>query len=271
MKSCDRGIAIQAALEVARDPSSLREPLSLMPVAQVLFANGEKEEALFWFYAAQLRARYELVFENGDRGQLLQTMLMSVGQGINNYGFSDVTRMQRTIERVLAWDKATANPFRERPQTPEQRAQVTAIYSGLRDLQNQLKTNGPSLQQQARENEPMIRELLREQEEERCRTGAIDPSLVEQRQREEEAGILQFVRTHPQILRDVGPVDTARIDMASTKRGEQLPSHYSVQIRGQRAQTFAEIDVARSSTGTDFKLRCTNATGPRHSRDPCAP
>jgi hypothetical protein len=107
LQSCDRVVALQAAHEVLRDPASLRAPISMFEPARMLFVYGEKEDALFWFYAAQLRARYQLVFEQGDRGQLLQTMLMTVGADINSYGFTDVSRLRTTLDRVLAWDRAT--------------------------------------------------------------------------------------------------------------------------------------------------------------------
>lgn len=272
LQSCDRVVALQAARESLRDPASLREPLSMFEPARVLFVYGEKEDALFWFYAAQLRASYQLVFEQGDRGQLLQTMLMTVGADINNYGFTDVSRLRSTLDRVLAWDKATENSLRARPQTAQQREQVAQIYSGLSDLQKKLLAEGPKLQEQAKRSEPGMQTMLAQQQAERCRAGQLSPATVEQNIHSERDKVVAFVRSHPKVIADVGKVDQVSVDSGTTQRGEQMPSHYSVYVIGSKT-TFAEVDVTRSATGAAMALRCTNAVSPgnRHSRDPCAP
>jgi hypothetical protein len=113
LKSCDPHIALAAAKEILGDPKTLKEPLEMLSPAFILFQNGEKDEAVFWFYAAQLRVRYQLAFEKGNRGQLLSIMLMTIGPPINNYAFQDVRKLDRIIDRVLEWDKITPNPFRE--------------------------------------------------------------------------------------------------------------------------------------------------------------
>jgi hypothetical protein len=169
MQSCDPAVAMTAAREVLNDSTSLKEPVMMFLPAQVLFRNGKKDDALFWFYAAQLRSRYQLVFEKGDRGQLMSIMMMTVGPAINNYGFSDVSNMQRTIERVLTWDKTATNPLRDKPHTPEQRAEVAKVYSGLRDLQAKLAAEGPLLEEQARQSAPEIQSGNAQLESQRCR------------------------------------------------------------------------------------------------------
>ena len=123
MKSCDPAIAIAAAKEVIADKDQVKEPLMLFAPSMVLYQHGARDEAVFWFYAAQLRTRYQLVFEQGDRGQLLMVMMM-VAPGINNYAFQDVARFNRTLDQVLEWDRKTPNPYREREQTPEEREKV---------------------------------------------------------------------------------------------------------------------------------------------------
>src|SRR3954469_12100182 len=72
MLACDSAVAVAAAREILNDPKSLREPTEMFTPALVLFQGGHKDEALFWFYAAQLRARYQSIFQQGGRGQLLQ-------------------------------------------------------------------------------------------------------------------------------------------------------------------------------------------------------
>ena len=111
LKSCNPKIAIDAAKEIVNGPATLKEPLMLFAPAAVLFQHGLKDDGVFWFYAAQLRVRYQLAFENGDRGQLLSVMLMTTGPLINNYAFQDVSNLGRILDRMRDWDKTTPNPI----------------------------------------------------------------------------------------------------------------------------------------------------------------
>lgn len=101
LASCDSKIALAAAKEVIDAPESLNEPLGLFQPAIVLFMHGRKDEAVFWFYAAQLRVRQQMIVNNGDRGQLMTVMLMTVGPPINNYAFQNVPRFIEILDRVL--------------------------------------------------------------------------------------------------------------------------------------------------------------------------
>src|SRR5690242_5971064 len=68
LKACDPAVAVAAAREILADPATLREPLEMFMPALVLFQGREQDDAVFWLYAAQLRTRYQLAFEQGDRG-----------------------------------------------------------------------------------------------------------------------------------------------------------------------------------------------------------
>lgn len=171
MKSCDPKIAITAAEEVINKTSSLKEPLSLFPAASVLFQNGKKDDAVFWFYAAQLRTRYHLAFEKGDRGQLLTIMMMTVGAPINNYAFQDVSNLNRILDNVLEWDKKTPNPFMERAKTEAIDKQIEQIYSGLRDLKTKLTKDKVELETTARKAAPGIEQTYSRMVNQPCQKG----------------------------------------------------------------------------------------------------
>ena len=128
--------------------------------ALVLFQHGEKDEAVFWFYAAQLRARYQLAFREGD-GQLLQVMLMIAGPPINNHAFQDARELNRVIDRVLEWDKATPNPLREKRRTGDIEGDLEKVYSGLRDMKAKLLAEKDDIEQKARDTAPEVAQLAR--------------------------------------------------------------------------------------------------------------
>jgi ankyrin repeat protein len=171
MESCHPRIAVAAAEEFINNPDVLKEPLELFSPALVLFLHGKKDDAVFWFYAAQLRVRYQLAFEAGDRGQLLTVMLMTTGPPINNYAFQDVANLDRILVRVLEWDKKVANPFRDKARTESIDKQIAQVYSGFRDLKVKLVAEKDDLQQKARLAAPQIQAMGAEFAN-RCRKSA---------------------------------------------------------------------------------------------------
>lgn len=269
--ACDPAVSMAAAREILNDPRSLQEPAEMFTPALVLFQNGQKDEALFWFHAAQLRARYQLVFKPGDRAQLLQVMLMAVGPPINNYGLSDPENLRRTLDRVLQWDSRTANSLRDGPQTAEQRAAVVKVYGGFHQLQDKLAAEGPSLAQQAKQAE----ELQHTDNPERraqCAGGQVDPSMAERETKSEERRVVELMKNHPDVVRAAGPVKQASVLHGLIPNGATMPNRYDVYVVGDRT-VFAEVDVARSGREASFTLRCTTSIDPGQRnpfKDACA-
>ncbi|MBI3431848.1 MAG: ankyrin repeat domain-containing protein [Hydrogenophilales bacterium] len=150
LASCDSKIALAAAKEVINDPESLNEPLELFKPSFVLFMHGRKDEAVFWFYAAQLRVRQQMIVNNGDRGQLMTVMLMTVGPPINNYAFQNVPRFIEILDRVLEWDKKTPNPSLEEIKRQGKNAEMEQVYSGFRDLKAKISAEKDDTERKAR-------------------------------------------------------------------------------------------------------------------------
>ncbi len=87
-------------------------PVAMMLLAKRLFDDGRRDEAVFWFYEAQIRWRAWLTYRPNNRegeefGQLFET----VGPDINFYAFCDVAKWHKTAEQVLAWDTAHPDDF----------------------------------------------------------------------------------------------------------------------------------------------------------------
>lgn len=171
LKSCNASVALSAAKEILNNPQTLREPLEMFAPALTLFQSGEKDEAVFWFYAAQLRTRYQLVFQKGDRGQLLQVMLMTVGPPINNHAFQDVLKLDRQLERVLAWDRSTPNPLRERPRSPDVEAQIRKVYASFDDMRAKLRTEKDEIEKKAKAAAPEMAHMLAQMRPQPCQPG----------------------------------------------------------------------------------------------------
>jgi hypothetical protein len=87
-------------------------PLVLYMMSNILFQAGEKEEAMFWFYAAQLRARYDANRHTDPNAAKVATQLTFMyGSDINKYSFKNIDQLKSTIQEVEKWDRTTPNNY----------------------------------------------------------------------------------------------------------------------------------------------------------------
>lgn len=258
LKSCDPGIALAAADEIVRHPDSLKEPLQLFPAAFAFFQNGRKDEGVFWFYAAQLRTRQQLVLEQGDRGQILSIMLMTMGPIINNHALQNTMNLSRILDRVLEWDKGASNPFQENARLRKLDRQIDQVYAGLNDFKAKLLTDRTTLETAARQAAASIEQTQAQMNSQRCRKDQPDPALERQTLEREWVQITEFIRTHQEVVQKVGRVKHVGPESSTRKAGEALPSRYIASVGGDRS-TYAVIDVARTAGGTRFTLACFTA------------
>lgn len=256
MKSCNPTVSIAAAEEIVRNPESLKEPLELFAPAAVLFQQGKKDDAVFWFYAAQLRTQYQLAFEKGDRGQLLTIMQMTIGAPINNYAFQSVPNFQRILAHVLEWDKTTPNPLREKPRSEVEEKQIATVYAGLRDLQVRLSSEQADIETKARNAAPEI-ERMYSVPNPHCRPGQVDPAKAAQEKVKERELVSRYVRDNPEIIRDGGEIKNTWVENSPTRSTDTMPFRYEVGIASAtKKESYAIVDVNRSGNSLEFKLVC---------------
>ena len=273
LKSCDPAIALAAAEEIIHNPASLKEPLSLFSPATVLFLNGKKDEAVFWYYAAQLRTRYQFAFEKEDRGQLLSVIAKTEGQLISSYALLDIAKFIKTIDQVLEWDKKTANPFRDQPKTADSDENIKQLYAGFSELKSNLAADKDKYESRARKMVSGQEQKYMEQSSALCGKGQIDPAYAEQETKNEWARVIDFVKKNNDIVREAGKIKNA-IPVSSTRSSNEImPNRYEVSVSGENGKpVYAIIDVIRLSGKTSFFLTCTTHTplGSRNlSKDAC--
>jgi hypothetical protein len=78
-----------------------QHPIAYYVLAQKLFEGGQKDDAVFWFYAGQLRYRFHVsanpgLDPSGDPA-LLASMNESLGRPINEYAFGDLKTLVVTM------------------------------------------------------------------------------------------------------------------------------------------------------------------------------
>jgi hypothetical protein len=151
---CDRRVdpqtlALDDLIRIIPD----QHPSFYYVLAQRLFAANRKDEAVFWFYAGQLRYRIRLSCHPDLRPDiepaLFGSLQETVGRPVNEYGFGDPPALVATLERVLAWDAATHNGFEPRTACATQIAQQR---EGLGQLIRHARENGDEIRRQRTAN-----------------------------------------------------------------------------------------------------------------------
>jgi hypothetical protein len=88
--------------------SSHYAPPVLYALSSALFEEGRKDEAAFWFYAGQLRGRFDANRCNDiSARQGVAVLNQTFGTPINQYMFKDLPKLKALIPRVVEWDRTT--------------------------------------------------------------------------------------------------------------------------------------------------------------------
>jgi hypothetical protein len=130
-----------------------QHPAAYYILAQKLLASGQKDEAVFWLYAGQLRFRFHVAANpnlspSGDPA-LLASFNEVIGRPINEYAYGNLKALHATIDRVLAWDKDTPNGFTSK----EKNAQAwNTIREGLVKLRDYNDQNADTIRKQREAN-----------------------------------------------------------------------------------------------------------------------
>jgi hypothetical protein len=124
-----------------------QHPAYFYYLAKKLFAAGQKDDAVFWFYAGQLRYRVYLAVNkdkldpNGDPA-VFSALSEEIGRPINEYAFGDIPQLAQTIDAVIAWDQSHNNALTPRD---KHKSQYDEIVSGLTQMRDQLLQQADSI------------------------------------------------------------------------------------------------------------------------------
>jgi hypothetical protein len=93
-----KALAIESIL---KNPNDFNPPV-LYALSRELFQQGNKDEAAYWFYVAQIRARYDanLCLDNSAK-QAVSLLNNEYGPDINKYAFQDIDKLEKTINKVV--------------------------------------------------------------------------------------------------------------------------------------------------------------------------
>lgn len=84
-------------------------------LSQALFQRGDRDDGAFWFYAGQLRARFDASrCTDSTAGQAVEALNQQFGPAINQYMFQDLPKLEALIPRVVEWDRKTPHHYDHR-------------------------------------------------------------------------------------------------------------------------------------------------------------
>ena len=139
---------VQAQSLNIEEVSSLegQHPSEYFKRANTLFQQGQKDEAVFVYYVAQLRYRtYVSARPNLPPDQdpaLLSSLMATMGPSINQYAFGDLPRLTKTIDAVLAYGSRKQDTLTPRSQYPQAHK---SVRSGLMQLKSHIVKDGKSI------------------------------------------------------------------------------------------------------------------------------
>jgi hypothetical protein len=84
-------------------------------MSEALFQAGNRDEAAFWFYAGQLRARFDANRCTDESArQAVPALNQRYGPAINQYAFQDLQKLEAVVNKVVAWDRQTPHNYDQR-------------------------------------------------------------------------------------------------------------------------------------------------------------
>lgn len=130
-----------------------QHPAAYYILAGKLLQAGQKDEAVFWFYAGQLRYRFHLAANprlprSGDPA-LFASLTEVVGRPVNEYAFGDISQLTATIEKVLDWDARTPNGYTS---TTTHATTWKRIRDGLDEMRAQVVKGADQIRAQRTKN-----------------------------------------------------------------------------------------------------------------------
>jgi hypothetical protein len=97
--------------EILKSPNDYAPPV-LYLMSAIMFDNDYQDQATFWYYAAQLRARSDANKSGDDTAHSAVNQLnQRFGRSIAPYSMSNPERLQGIVSQVLEWDSEQSRNY----------------------------------------------------------------------------------------------------------------------------------------------------------------
>ncbi|MFA6956692.1 MAG: hypothetical protein WC538_12550 [Thermoanaerobaculia bacterium] len=126
-----------------------QHPVVYYLLAGKLYDADKKDEAVFWFYAGQLRFRFMLAahpeLDPTKDQAVFASMTQQIGTPINIWAFGDLLGLETTLLAVLDWDDKTPNGFTSKK---EFATQWTETRDGMKSMVTYIGQNAEKIRAQ---------------------------------------------------------------------------------------------------------------------------
>ncbi len=103
------------AIEIVTDKPDTFAPPAFFALSHALFGLGHNDEAVFWFYAGQLRARYDANrCADVSARSAVTALAQQHGAEINQYAFTNLPKLQTIVAQVIEFDRKTPHNYDNR-------------------------------------------------------------------------------------------------------------------------------------------------------------
>lgn len=115
---------------IERDAKDYAPP-AFYALSKALFDEGRKDEGAFWFYAGQLRGRFDANrCADASARDAIDVLNDEYGTPINQYMFQRPRELAKLVDRVVEWDRKTPHNYDPRWINLHGMNAMTAAMSG---------------------------------------------------------------------------------------------------------------------------------------------
>ncbi len=108
-------VQIEKTIESILKNPNYYNPSVIYALSRQLFNQGKKDEAAYWFYVAQLRARYDanLCMDKSAK-QGVSLLNQQYGPDINIYAFKDINKLEKIVTKVVEFVRTNEENYDHR-------------------------------------------------------------------------------------------------------------------------------------------------------------
>lgn len=167
LAKADSKTILEISTELKKEKDKLRAEVMYVTAIR-LYDLGHKDEAVYWFYTAQYRARvFNSILDEAKVGtigseafelrQAYGAFNQLAGEYINGYAFGELPKLEKTLLKVMEEGKSLPKfgdvypkvNFVDEAQWTEKNQEVSKGLSGLTEY---IKTNADSIKEQRKKN-----------------------------------------------------------------------------------------------------------------------
>jgi len=107
--------ARQTMIDAIKKEPNIYAPPVLFALSSALLAQNKPDDAAFWFYAGQLRARYDAMrCADESAGDAVSVLNQQFGPPINEYMFAHLDALKALVPKVVEFDRQTPHDYDHR-------------------------------------------------------------------------------------------------------------------------------------------------------------